>query len=232
MACTLGRWFGTWASAPVLVLSLACGGCTSADGAGQAGAASPGLRLTFEESAPGALPAGWLPAETRGAGTPGRWSVATGSDTERGRILRLADVQNHGSTFNLLLSERSFAANVELSVLLRADAGTEDQGGGLLWRAAGPDDYYVTRWNPLEGNLRLYKVVGGERTQLGSADVAAEAAAWHALGVQAEGARLRVSFDGRVLLDCADGTLTGPGRVGLWTKADAATSFDDLRIVE
>lgn len=234
--------------ATLLAFAVLLAGCTSRDredegsatgrslgqqgGEVDPGAASGVVRLSFDDVPLGSRPAGWAQTETHSAGTPGTWAVASDDEEPNGRILRLADVENHGQTYNLLISERDFAGDLVLSVLLRADSGVEDRGGGLLWRHQPPENYYVTRWNPLEKNLRLYKVIGGERTQLASADVEADAASWHALEVRAEGPHLRVAFDGRVLLDCTDDTLSGPGRVGFWTKADAATSFDELLVEE
>lgn len=221
---------GLWALGVVL-LPLAAS-CTARDvGAKVSDTESAGalLALSFDDVAVGGLPAGWRAFETRGKGEPGRWEVEEGG-AGRARVLSLTDVANSGSTFNLLLSPEALPANLELSVMLRADSGDEDQGGGLVWRAKGADDYYVTRWNPLEDNLRIYVVIAGKRTQLQSADVHADPALWHELRVTAEDARMRVSFDGETLLDCQDETLAEPGLVGFWTKADAATSFDDLSI--
>jgi hypothetical protein len=212
-----------------LVSTVIVAACHAADGEradGSAGSASG--RTSFDGTAPGALPAGWTPAETSGAGHPGSWRVVESGDEARGRIVRLADVANEGATFNLLLGPRSAGADVVVSALVRAETGEEDQGGGVLWRAQGPDDYYVARWNPLEQNLRLYRVIGGERTLLRSADVAADPFAWHSIAAAMRGTAMRVSFDGRALLEAEDASLAAPGRIGLWTKADAGTAFDDV----
>ena len=177
-----------------------------------------------ETHAAGALP-DWLQvAETNSAGRPGVWRM-DGTET-----IRLAHTSNSGQTYNLLLAdERHFAdagaERIRLGVRLRADSGEEDQGGGLVWRARGPDDYYVARWNPLEDNLRLYTVVGGKREQLASTVVRVDPQAWHSLEVTMEGPRIEVFFDDSEALQFEDRTFEPGGRVGLWTKADAATSF-------
>lgn len=187
------------------------------------------MQYGFDDMALGALPAAWQSAETGGQGTPGRWVVE--ASTEPGsRILRLVELRNFGGTFNLLFAPGEHPADVALSVRLRADAGREDRGGGLVWRAKDANNYYVTRWNPLEKNLRLYRVVDAKRTQLGSVDLEAPPDQWHELSVEACGAKLRVSFDGRQQIEAEDTAFPGGGRVGLWTKADAASSFDDFRI--
>ena len=164
----------------------------------------------------------WLEvAETNGAGRPATWV----EDSDG--VVRLAHTSNTGQTYNLLMV-REQLTDLELRVRLRADRGEEDQGGGLFWRARGPEDYYVARWNPLEDNLRLYHVLGGKRTQLASADIATDPRAWHDLEVRVEGPQVVIRFDGRERLRFEDHSLAAGGGFGLWTKADAATSFDEL----
>ncbi|HLQ38490.1 MAG TPA: hypothetical protein VK348_11855, partial [Planctomycetota bacterium] len=113
---------------------------------------------------------------------------------------------------------------------IHADSGSEDQGGGLLWRAKDADNYYLARWNPLEDNLRAYKVVGGRRSMFQSAEIKADASQWHTLRIRARGNSCEVSFDGKAMLSFTDDTFSQAGKVGVWTKADAASSFDDLEV--
>jgi hypothetical protein len=139
--------------------------------------------------------------------------------------------ENAGATYNLLLRRGAVAADVDVSVRLQALKGAEDQGGGLVWRAKDADNYYVARWNPLENNLRLYTVVAGKRSApLSSVAIVADPAAWHRLEVTMTGPRIVVRFDDRPVIEVEDETFTGAGAVGLWTKADASTRFDALRI--
>jgi hypothetical protein len=137
---------------------------------------------------------------------------------------------NSEDTFNLLLAPGPRAADLELSVDLRAIAGQVDRGGGLVWRARGVDDYWLARWNPLEQNVRLYVVENGVRRMLASADTKLDASSWHRLKVLAHGARAEVFLDEESFLSAEDAALGGEGQVGLWTKADASTAFDDLAI--
>lgn len=207
-----------------------CAGCqgTPAIGGRVPESSAGAVRFDFDDVALGALPAGWGIAETDGKGTPGTWRVA--DDGAGHRALMLAATRNTGSTFNLLLAPGEHAADVALSVRLRALAGVEDRGGGLVWRCRDGDEYAIARWNPLEENVRVYHVVGGRRTQVASADVFADPDAWHVLAVVARGGRVEVRFDGAALLAYDDGTIAHGGRVGVWTKADAATAFDDFEI--
>ena len=186
---------------------------------------------SFEGVPVGRIPKGWIPAETRSAGTPGTWRVVKMEDAPRGgKVMALVRTVNRGSTFNLLLSKRVFPSGLTLSVRIKAGTGEEDQGGGLVWRALDADNYYITRWNPLEDNFRLYKVVRGRRSMLTGVRLKADPRKWHRITVKTEGRRIEVYFDGKKYLEKEDGTFSKPGRVGLWTKADAASFFDDFKV--
>lgn len=192
-------------------------------------AAGPMRLWTFEDDASGTIPSGWSVAETNGDGTPARWAVTEMEDAQQGeRFLRLVESHNSGSTFNMLLTDDTFPAYLQLAVWLRADSGKEDRGGGLVWRVQDADNYWVTRWNPSEKNLRLYVVENSVRRQLASVEIEADPAAWHELRVIARGSLVIVHFDGKERLRATDSVLPLGGRIGLWTKADAATSFDSL----
>jgi hypothetical protein len=109
-------------------------------------------------------------------------------------------------------------------------AGEVDQAGGLAVRLLDPNNYYLVRANALEGNVRFYKVIGGRREQLASADLPVQAGTWHMLRLEVRGDRFTVSFDGRELFAATDAAITAPGKVALWTKADSVTRFDALNV--
>ena len=164
----------------------------------------------------------WTPGETRGGGTPAQWLASRGPAGEAAARV----VATHSdASFNLLLSNEAFGPDVELSTLMHADAGVDDRGGGLVWRARDADNYYVTRWNPLENNLRAYTVQNGVRQQLASVDVALDATRWHELRVRMVCEKISVLVDGREALTCANWMYTNAGKIGLWTKADASSTF-------
>jgi hypothetical protein len=194
-------------------------------------ARATGAKLySFEDLDPGRLPSGFEVAETDGAGTPATWRVGRLESAPDGKQVLAVEATNSGSTFNLLLSVATHPADLQLSVWILARSGKEDQGGGLVWRAKDGDNYYITRWNPLESNLRLYKVVNGRRQMFLSADVKADAGAWHRLQVTMRGKTMTVAFDEKQLLRHEDETFSGAGKIGLWTKADASCSFDALEV--
>jgi hypothetical protein len=174
------------------------------------------LEVSFDEVEAGALPAGWRIDATNPEGRLADWSVARRAEAlSAPNVLALTKVHDgSGGVFNLCWNPTIAFRDGELAVSVRADAGRTDQGGGPIWRARDPDNYYVARYNPLERNFRIYYVKNGRRRQLASAG-----------GLHIEG-----WIDGRKLLEVEDSTFADAGGVGVWTKADAATAFDDLTI--
>ena len=118
-------------------------------------------------------------------------------------------------------------------VSFKAVKGEKDQGGGLVWRYQDANNYYVARMNPLEDNFRVYKVVGGKRSkEFQSADVKVPAGEWHTLKIKHVGDHIECFLDGKKHLDVKDDSIDKAGKVGLWTKADAQTYFDNLKVSE
>jgi hypothetical protein len=133
--------------------------------------------------------------------------------------------------FNVCVVKDTNLKDLELSVAFKAVKGKLDQGGGLVWRFQDGDNYYVCRMNPLEDNFRVYKVVAGKRIQLQTKeDVKVPANEWHRITVRQVGEQIECSLDGKKLLEAKDDAITKPGKVGLWSKADAQSYFDDLRV--
>src|SRR5206468_9909560 len=132
--------------------------------------------------------------------------------------------------FPLAVYQPIAARNVDMSVRFKPVGGKVDQAGGIVVRLTGPDDYYVVRANALEDNVRFYRVVKGKREQIKGASIKIATNKWHTLELRAEGDRFTVSFDGTQLYTAQDGTFSGAGRVGLWTKADSVTYFDTITI--
>jgi hypothetical protein len=147
---------------------------------------------------------------------------------EREPVLR-QEAKGASSSLNVVLNKTK-ALDLELEVSLRAVGGEIDQGGGLIWRARDGRNYYLARLNPLEGNYRLYAVVNGARTQLATAEATVEQDTWTTLTVRMQGDHIECALDGRTLLEARDATFSEPGRIGLWTKADARTEFDNLTL--
>ncbi len=196
-----------------------------------AGASEGTVVWDFEDVSPGGLPAGWV-VQATGTGRPlATWQVVDAGDARPGPHVLALTSPNHDSagTFNLCWTKAVRFLDGTISVKFHADAGRIDQGGGILWRARGAQDYYVARFNPLEDNFRFYTVQGGVRRMKASADVHLDDG-WHEMRVAMHGDHFEGWLDGRKLLDARDATFPEAGGVGLWTKADAATRFDDFRV--
>lgn len=185
----------------------------------------------FDSDPAGRPPAGWSLRETNPSEALAVWRVEPDeSAPSPPNVLALAETRNYGSTFNLAIAEGTSYADLDLSVHVKPVSGSEDQGGGPIWRCRDENNYYVARFNPLESNFRVYKVEKGRRRQLESARVDTQPGVWYTLRVTMVGERISCYLDGEKLLETTDGTFREPGMIGLWTKADAATSFDDLRV--
>lgn len=185
---------------------------------------------SFDGDTVGKLPEGWTSAFTGKEGG-NVWQVATDDAAPSGKQV-LVQVSSEGPSnhFNICVAEGTSYLDLELSVSLKAVSGKIDQGGGVVWRYRDANNYYVARHNPLEDNFRVYKVVEGKRMQLASADVVVPAGRWYRLGITQRGKKIECSLDGKKQLEVEDGTFYEAGQVGVWSKADAATYFDDVQV--
>ena len=161
------------------------------------------------------------------AGAPGKWEVQ--SDAGRPIIVQTSTDSTNGR-FPVLIRPQMAARDVEVSVRIKPIGGKGDQAGGIVLRFKDKDNYYIVRSNALENNVRLYKVVAGKRIQFAGKDIAVPSGQWHDLKIEARGSDFEVSFNGKKLFDAKDSTFNDAGNVGLWTKADSVTAFDNLKI--
>ncbi len=178
------------------------------------------------------LPSGWKAEGTNQRGLAGTWNIKPGpSAPSKPNVLALTDTKEaSGSVFNLFWTDQVRFKDGMIEVKVKAKSGREDQGGGPIWRAYDKDNYYVARWNPLEDNLRVYYVKNGNRKMLETTTLKSDPSKWHTIRVEHIGSAITCYFDGVALLNSQDNTFPHAGGVGLWTKADAATSFDDLTV--
>jgi hypothetical protein len=197
---------------------------------------SASRRVDFSDDAVGQPPTGFEFGYTAKAGAPGKWIVeAEGAN----KYLAQVDSDNTRARFPVAVVRDISAADIDLSVRFRPISGRVDQAAGLVWRYRDQDNYYIVRANALEDNVVLYKVENGKRTDLPvkgegrtygkKAEVPARQ--WSTLRVVANGRLFEVYFSGTKLYDVEDATFTQPGKIGVWTKADSVTQFDDLTVV-
>ena len=208
----------------------------------QAGGGSEGAirSTTFDSQKPGEPPAGFSCGLT-GSGRPGAWKiVADPTAPSPPNVLGQMDADTTGYRFPVCVLDGVSASDVEISVRFKPVSGAKDQAAGLVWRYRDSDNYYVVRANALEGNVVLYKVQGGKRTDLKpkgagllayGKQASVAKGGWGLLSVIARGSLFEVRLGRDTLMEVEDGTFSGPGRIGVWTKADSVTYFDDLHVV-
>lgn len=187
------------------------------------------LAWDFELETLGTLPASWMAAEMVSKQMPARWEVVGDS---WGKAIGLTQTLNTGDTCNLLLAINSRLANLRLSAKVKAVRGTNQQGGGIVWRALNTDNYYAAQWDALKQQVRLYCVIYGKRELLQSVSVQADPTTWHTLEIEHFREHITMTMDGQFVMKHQDDMLPLPGMIGLWTQADAVTMFDEIRVDE
>ena len=177
------------------------------------------------------LAKGWTAAKT-GKGEGSVWKVVADNTSPSATGYVLAQTAlGPNAMFNLCVADDTNYKDVKVSVAMKAIAGKSDQGGGPVWRYQDADNYYVARYNPLETNYRLYKVVNGKRIQLATKESLDQPAGkWITVKIEQKGDAIECYLDGKRLLEAKDSAIQKPGKVGLWTKADAQSHFDSLEV--
>jgi len=177
----------------------------------------------FDADPTGTLPAGWRAGVT-GRGSP-KWTVeADASAPSRPNVLK----QSGSGTFPWCVRPDVALADGWVEVRFKPLAGREDQAGGVVWRWKDGDNYYVARANALENNVSLYYTASGRRNTLKYVDAPVPGNSWHTMRVEFAGKIIRVIYDGKPTIEMEDAHIAGSGAVGVWTKADSVTLFDDF----
>lgn len=162
---------------------------------------------------------GWTTVE-------GQWAVEEMAGAPSGKKVLVQRATKN--SFNVIVAPPGPYIDVDVSTKFKPISGQEDASGGIVFRFTD-GKYYVVRANALEDNFRLYYYDRGRR-QIASATVKAPALGhWHTMRLVALGDHMQAWLDGKLYLDHRD-TRFKSGRVGLWTKADSITAFDDLTL--
>ena len=179
--------------------------------------------INFDDAKPGAAPPGWTAKKT-GSGNP-KWTIEK-DDTapSKPNVLK----QSGEATYPVCLKNDSSVKDGFVEVKFKAISGKEDQAGGLIWRAKDADNYYIARANALEDNVTIYHTVKGRRSEKKRTNMKVASGAWHTLRVDFAGNHFTVTFDGKKAIEWDDTSFKEPGAVGVWTKADSVTLFDDF----
>ena len=185
--------------------------------------AAIGQTADFDKDKTGVLPAGWIAGVT-GGGTP-KWAVEADSTApSQPNVLK----QSGKGAFPWSVREKLSIADGFVEVRFKSISGNEDQAGGVVWRWKDGNNYYVARANALENNVSLYYTTNGRRNTLKYVDAPVPGNVWHALRVEFSGEKIKVLLNGKTTIEFQDKHIAGPGTVGVWTKADSVTAFDDF----
>src|SRR5213592_712613 len=179
--------------------------------------------VNFDDMKAGVPPSGWTATQT-GSGTA-KWTVdKDNSAPSKPNVLK----QSGQATFPVCFKNGTSIKDGFVDVKFKPVAGKEDQAGGVIWRLQDANNYYIARGNALENNVTIYHTIKAKRTEKKRAKMQVASGAWHTLRVDFSGNHFTVTFDGKKALEWDDNTFKNTGKVGVWTKADSVTLFDDF----
>src|SRR5437763_6421665 len=179
--------------------------------------------VNFDNLKTGAAPPGWTATQT-GSGSA-KWSVEKDeSAPSQPNVLK----QSGEATFPVCFKNDTSLKDGFVEVKFKPVAGKEDQAGGVIWRVQDANNYYIARANALEDNVTIYHTINGKRVAFKSINTKVTSAVWHTLLVEFAGNKFTVIFDGSKVIEATDDSFTNAGKVGVWTKADSVTLFDDF----
>ncbi len=179
--------------------------------------------VNFDDLKTGAPPPGWTATKT-GKGAA-KWAVvADNSAPSRPNVLK----QSGEATYPVCIKEDTSLKDGFVEVKFKPISGKEDQAGGVIWRCKDADNYYIARANALEDNVTIYHTIKGRRTEKKRTEMKVSSNEWHTLRVDFQGSHFTVTFDGKKAIEWDDETFKDAGKVGVWTKADSVTLFDDF----
>jgi protein-tyrosine-phosphatase len=179
--------------------------------------------VNFDNAPAGQAPTGWTATKT-GSGNA-QWTIER-DDTapSKPNVLKQSGV----ATYPVCFKDDTNLKDGFVEVKFKSISGREDQAGGVVWRLKDANNYYVARANALEDNVTIYDTVNGRRTERKRANVKVAPNQWHTLRADFDGSHFTVTFDGKKAIEWDDNTFKDAGKVGVWTKADSVTAFDDF----
>ena len=179
--------------------------------------------VNFDNFKAGAAPPGWTATQT-GSGSA-KWSVEKDdSAPSKPNVLK----QSGQATFPVCIKNDTKLKDGFVEVEFKPIAGKEDQAGGVIWRVQDANNYYISRANALEDNVTIYHTINGKRVAFKNVNTKVTSGVWHTLRVEFHGNQFAVIFDGNIVIDATDESFAHAGKVGVWTKADSVTLFDDF----
>jgi hypothetical protein len=179
--------------------------------------------VNFDNMNAGAAPPGWTATQT-GSGSA-KWSVEKDdSAPSKPNVLKQSGV----ATFSVCFKNDTNLKDGFVEVRFKPVSGKEDQAGGVIWRVRDASNYYIARANALEDNVTIYHTINGSRVAFKNINTKVTTGVWHTLRVDFQGDKFIVSFDGKKVIEANDESFKDAGKVGVWTKADSVTLFDNF----
>src|SRR5258708_1638200 len=179
--------------------------------------------VNFDNLTPGAPPPGWTATKT-GTGSP-KWTVERDPTAPSGpNVLK----QSGEATYPVCIKDDTSVKDGFVEMKFKPISGRTDQAGGIIWRAKDSNSYYVARANALEDNVTIYDTVNGRRSERKRTNMKVATNQWHTLRVDFQGSHFTVTLDGKKAIEWDDVKFKEAGKVGVWTKADSVTLFDDF----
>jgi len=173
------------------------------------------------------LPDSWRVEATNQTGPLAAWAQLTELTGPEGEVAFGVTSINHddSSQLNLLWTDARKLKDGMVEVMVKANAGEKDQGGGIIWRVKDKQNYYLARYNPLQQNFRVYKMIEGQVEALASVDVEGDKEGWNTIRIEQDGDAITAYFNGEEVAAVTDDGLTEAGGLGYWTKGDAVSAF-------
>jgi hypothetical protein len=200
-----------------------------------AGAGTPRVRYQAEEVSAAGEPLAWSFDDLGEGGLPegsemlsdtrfGGWGVRVEPDSPSPPN---ALCQTGMGEFPALALGDAVLTDLVMTTRFKPISGRVDQAAGLIFRVQDAGNYYILRANALEANVNFYKYASGRRSLMkeGSADV--RSGEWQELRLEVSGSQFRGFLGGALVVEASDDAYPA-GRIGLWTKADSVTCFDDI----
>lgn len=212
----------SWLCLAIVLLSVGCSGqpqtkFTPSDTSASAGQT---LAFSFDTESAGGLPKG-------ASAFSGTWVVRAESDAPSQPN---ALCQTGNATFPALVLGETIYSDLNISVRFKPIAGRSDQAAGIIFRIQDKDNYYIIRANALENNVNFYKYASGQRSGIRDGSANVMSGQWQELRVEMTGNRMRGFLNGQMVNEATDDSYQA-GKIGLWTKADSVTCFDDIRAI-
>jgi hypothetical protein len=121
----------------------------------------------------------------------------------------------------------------EISLRFKLVSGQLDQCAGILFNLKPNGDYLTVRFNGKEDNVVLWTFNKGKRSfvKKGTENVPLAMNQWNSLKVRVSGTSMQAYLNDKLLLEYA---LAEPaaGKVGVWSKTDSVSYFDDFTVVQ